>query len=60
MKGLYNSKISFNGEYIVASACDCKSGCKVESSLIAIHNKNLCTFYMMDWEYIFQLNLGYK
>ena len=43
IKGLHETKTCFNGEHIVASACDCKSGCKVDSSLIASHNKKLCT-----------------
>ena len=43
IKGLHKTKICFNGKHTVARACDCKSGCKVEASLIGRHEKNLCT-----------------
>ena len=43
IKSSCNTKICFNGEHIVLSVCDYKSGCKVHSSLIERNEKNVRT-----------------
>ena len=52
IKGLCTTKMRFNGQHIVGISCDCKYGCKVDTSLINHHEKNMhsclitCSFSM--------------
>ena len=42
-KGMHNTKMCFDSNSIMGSTCDCKSGCKIDESLMDRHHKNLCT-----------------